>query len=64
MNTIDRWFLILPDILVFFSIFGFGVLTGVFIFGLLAIIYCWDGGAINKRYIKDTKEIENKEDDF
>jgi hypothetical protein len=24
-----RWFLMLPDILVFFSIFGFGFLSGV-----------------------------------
>ena len=26
-----RWFLILPDILVFFTIFGFGFLSGIFI---------------------------------
>ena len=34
----DRWFLILPDILVFFSIFGFGFLTGVFL-SLIVVMY-------------------------
>jgi len=27
----DKWFLILPDILVFISIFGFGFFIGVFL---------------------------------
>ena len=27
----DRWFLILPDILVFFSIFGFGFVIGILV---------------------------------
>ncbi len=34
----DRWFLILPDILVFFSIFGFGFLVGVFL-SLIVVMY-------------------------
>ena len=56
---IDRWFLILPDILVYFAIYGFGVLTGIFLFVVLAVVYCWDGGAIHIRYVKDTKELGN-----
>ena len=34
----DRWFLILPDMLIFFSIFGFGFLTGVFL-SLIVVMY-------------------------
>ena len=34
----DRWFLVLPDILVFFSIFGFGFLTGIFL-SLIVMMY-------------------------
>ena len=34
----DRWFLILPDMLIFFSIFGFGFLVGVFL-SLSVVMY-------------------------
>jgi hypothetical protein len=34
----DRWFLILPDMLIFFSIFGFGFLVGIFL-SLIVIMY-------------------------
>ena len=34
----DRWFLVLPDVLVFFSIFGFGFLTGIFL-SLIVVMY-------------------------
>tara|TARA_Y100001951_G_C11063941_1_gene142365 strand:- start:34 stop:222 length:189 start_codon:yes stop_codon:yes gene_type:complete len=50
----DRWFLILPDILVFFTIFGFGVLTGVCFFLLFILTYCWKGGTITVKH--ETKE--------
>jgi hypothetical protein len=33
-----RWFLILPDVLIFISIFGFGFLTGVFL-SLIVVMY-------------------------
>ena len=34
----DRWFLILPDMLIFFSIFGFGFLVGIFL-SLIVVMY-------------------------
>ena len=34
----DRGFLVLPDVLVFFSIFGFGFFTGVFL-SLIVVMY-------------------------
>ena len=33
-----RWFLVLPDILIFFSIFGFGFFMGVFL-SLIVVMY-------------------------
>ena len=34
----DRWFLVLPDVLVFFSIFGFGFFAGIIVM-LIVIFY-------------------------
>ena len=34
----DRWFLVLPDLLVFFSIFGFGFFAGIIVM-LIVIFY-------------------------
>ena len=42
----SRWFIMLPDIFHFFTIFGFGVLTGIFIGILFVLMYCWGGGEI------------------
>ena len=42
----SRWFIMLPDIFHFFTIFGFGVLTGIFIGILFILLYCWGGGEI------------------
>lgn len=47
------WFLNLPDILVFFAIWGCGFLTGLFIMVQATIMFCWGGGAIHIRYTKD-----------
>jgi hypothetical protein len=49
----NMWFLNLPDILVFFAIWGCGFLTGLFIMVLATIMFCWGGGAIHIRYTKD-----------
>jgi len=49
----NRWFLMLPDILVFFSIWGFGFFTGVFIIVVSGLIFCWGGGEVTIRYSKD-----------
>ena len=43
----------LPDILVFFSIWGFGFFTGVFIIVVSGLIFCWGGGEVTIRYSKD-----------
>jgi hypothetical protein len=33
-----RWFLILPDVLIFISIFGFGFLVGIFL-SIIVVMY-------------------------
>lgn len=33
----DRWFLVLPDLLVYFSIFGFGFFAGIIV--MLVVIF-------------------------
>jgi len=48
----DRWFLMLPDIFHFFTIFGLGVLTGIFLTFALVVMYCWGGGEIQIKYAK------------
>ena len=48
----DRWFLMLPDIFHFFTIFGLGVLTGIFVTFALVVMYCWGGGEIQIKYAK------------
>ena len=45
----DRWFLILPDILVFFSIFGFGFLVGVFITAMIVLYFILSGHSLTIR---------------
>ena len=52
----DRWFLMLPDIFHFFTIFGLGVLTGIFLTFALVIMYCWGGGEIQIKYAKKENE--------
>ena len=47
------WFLALPDILVFFSIFFGGVLTGVIAVFIIMLIYCSGGGMIKIQYTND-----------
>ena len=42
----QRWFIMLPDIFHFFTIWGFGVLTGFFICVMFVLLYCWGGGEI------------------
>ena len=56
------WFLALPDILVFFSIFFGGVLTGILSVLLITFIYCSGGGTIRIQYTEEDKII--KQEDF
>ena len=51
MDT-SRWFIMLPDIFHFFTIFGFGVLTGIFIGILFILMYCWGGGEIQIKMVR------------
>ena len=55
------WFLALPDILVFLSIFWGGVLTGVIAVFLLVLIYCGGGGTIRIQFTSDGDNIKHKE---
>ena len=51
MDT-NRWFIMLPDIFHFFTIFGFGVLTGIFMGILFILLYCWGGGEIQIKMVR------------
>ena len=53
----DRWFLMLPDIFHFFTIYGFGVMTGIFLTFAVVLIYCWGGGEIQIKYINKNKDV-------
>ena len=48
----SRWFIMLPDIFHFFTIFGFGVLAGIFIGILFILMYCWGGGEIQIKMVR------------
>ena len=51
MDT-SRWFIMLPDIFHFFTIFGLGVMTGIFICLMLILLYCWGGGEIQIKMVR------------
>ena len=54
------WMLNIPDILVFFAIFGFGFLMGLFFSIFTILFYCWEGGAIHIKHVKDVPdELDN-----
>ena len=55
------WFLALPDILVFLSIFWGGVLTGVIAVFLIILIYCGGGGIIRIQFTSDGDNIKHEE---
>tara|TARA_Y100001951_G_scaffold22553_1_gene17486 strand:- start:9 stop:179 length:171 start_codon:yes stop_codon:yes gene_type:complete len=55
------WFMMLPDLLIYFTIFFGGVLTGILSVLLLMLIYCSSGGTIKIQY---TKENEIKHEDY
>ena len=43
---VGRWFLVLPDILVFFSIFGFGFMVGCFTVGMVVFYHAFKGNTL------------------
>jgi len=55
------WFLALPDILVFFSIFFGGVLTGVTAVFIIMLIYCSGGGTIKIQFTAEDNEIRQED---
>jgi hypothetical protein len=46
----------LPDIFHFFTIFGLGVMTGIFMAFLLILMYCWGGGQIMIKMVRTNPE--------
>ena len=55
------WYLALPDMLIYFTIFFGGVLTGVLAIFLIMLIYCSGGGTIKIQY---TSDDEIKPEDY
>ena len=55
------WYLALPDMLIYFTIFFGGVLTGILSVFLLMLIYCSGGGTIKIQY---TGENEINHEDY
>jgi len=48
----NRWIIMLPDIFHFFTIFGLGVMTGIFLCLMLILLYCWGGGQIMIKMVR------------
>ena len=55
------WYLVLPDLLIYFTIFFGGVLTGILSVVMVILLYCRDGGTIKIQYSEinnlDTEEF-------
>ena len=47
------WYLALPDMLIYFTIFFGGALTGILSVLLIMLIYCSGGGMIKIQYTND-----------
>ena len=54
------WFLALPDILVYLTIFWGGVLTGVLGIIIAMVIYCGGGGTIRIQYTTDKDTLNQR----
>ena len=52
------WYLALPDILVYLTIFWGGVLTGVLGIIIAMVLYCSGGGTIKIQYTSDKDNIK------
>ena len=55
------WYLALPDMLIYFTIFFGGVTTGMLSILIIILIYCSGGGTIKIQY---TEENEIKHEDY
>ena len=54
------WYLILPDLLVYFTIFFGGVLTGILSVVMVILLYCRDGGTIKIQY-SETNNLDTED---
>ena len=55
------WFLALPDILVYLTIFWGGVLTGVLSIIIAMVVYCGGGGTIKIQYTTDEANVKQED---
>jgi hypothetical protein len=55
------WFLALPDILVYFTIFFGGVFAGILTVIVAMLIFCKDGGIIRIQYTSDGNNIKHED---
>ncbi len=55
------WFLALPDILVYFTIFFGGVFAGILTVIVSMLIFCKDGGIIRIQYTSDGNNIKHED---
>tara|TARA_B100001250_G_C19200679_1_gene529256 strand:+ start:193 stop:366 length:174 start_codon:yes stop_codon:yes gene_type:complete len=55
------WYLVLPDILVYLTIFGGGFLTGVISVFITVLVYCSGGGTIKIQFTSDKDNIKDEE---
>jgi hypothetical protein len=54
------WYLVLPDILVYLTIFFGGVLTGILAIIITMLVYCKGGGTIKIQYTEDKDNIKQE----
>ena len=55
------WYLALPDMLVYLSIFWGGVLTGVLGIIIAMVVYCGGGGIIRIQYTSDEDNLKQED---
>jgi len=55
------WYLVLPDILIYLTIFGGGFLTGVLSVFITVLVYCSGGGTIKIQFTSDKDNITDEE---
>ncbi len=55
------WYLALPDILVYLTIFWGGVRTGVLGIIIVMVVYCGGGGIIRIQYTSDEDNLKQED---
>ena len=55
------WYLALPDLLVYLTIFWGGVLTGVLSIIIAMVVYCGGGGIIRIQYTSDEANVKQED---